>query len=286
MKAILILLITGFSFLAQAQVSFSGMVDQMSHFDPEERPTVLLIGTFHYAEYQGDNSGNTFTAQVPNMMTEQKQKELDELVELLQDYQPTKVCVEYKSTGQSRLDSSYQKYLSIGSSESRNEIYQLAFRLASAAGHEKVYAVDENNFWYMDSVMNFAVANNQAEKLMLAGQLMPGFLADLYNEIGNIHIIDAYKEFNRKKELAFMHGFHQSFCAIGKGDNYIGTSLYHDWMLRNSKIFTNVFRVAEPNDRIVILYGASHIHSLKTMFEDSFDFDIIDYNEFANIHKK
>ena len=42
----------------------------------------------------------------------------------------------------------------------------------------------------------------------------------------------------------------------------------------NSKIFTNVLRIAEPNDRIIVLYGAAHIHSLKTMFGDSYDFDV------------
>ncbi len=261
------------------QERFADLANLLTSFSEENRPQVMVIGTFHYKEYTGDDSGNTYTGNPPDMMSTMRQQELDSLVNVLKTFKPTKVCIEVSKSNQERIDREFEQFKTEGSDE-RNEYIQLGFRLAKALDNERVYAVDMTNNWYMDSLMQYAMTNGQGQLLMKAGQVMPEFLEKHYDAMNGVHINEVYSKMNEYDELRAIHAFHQSFAAIGKDDNYIGTNLYHDWMDRNNKIFTNVLRVAESKDRIVVIYGAAHVHSLKTLFKDSFDFDLVDVQEY------
>ena len=269
-----ILFLVSFASQLFAQGNFNALIQKLSPYTDIDRPQVMVIGTFHFNEYAGDNSGNSYTADVPDMMTAKRQAELEELIDAIKKFGPTKICIEVGTELQSKIDEEFNQYTNTGNSAKRNEYIQFGFRLANKCNHHTVYAVDADNSWYLDSVMQFGMQHGQANRFMEVGQMMPELLVKQYASYDSMHTIDIYRNINNEADLKGIHLFHQSLCSIGKEDNYIGTNLYHDWMHRNSKIFTNVLRIAEPNDRIIVLYGAAHIHSLKTMFGDSYDFDV------------
>jgi hypothetical protein len=80
-----------------------------------------------------------------------RQREVEELIELLAAFRPTKVAVEFTPDRQPRLDSLYAEYRAGRWALRRNEVYQLGFRLAAHLGHEGVHAVDsERHDFFVD----------------------------------------------------------------------------------------------------------------------------------------
>jgi hypothetical protein len=253
-------------------------VSQFAKYKPEEQPKIMLLGSFHFAEYQGDKSGNTFTANPPDVMSEQRQKELQELRNLIAKFRPTKICVEWKQYHQAKLSEQYKNATDLSKLQ-RNEIHQIAFKLGKELGHADLYAVDTDNRWYMDSVAAYAFSHNQGAMLMKAQQIMPGWLADHYKSMESKTMTQVFLEMNQHNYLRFAHATHLEMSTIGASDNYIGAELYLEWMKRNTKIFSNINWITEPNDRILVLYGASHVHSLKEMFRDSFNYEVVELGE-------
>jgi len=49
-----------------------------------------------------------------------------------------------------------------------------------------------------------------------------------------------------------------------------------DWYKRNLRIFANLTRIAEPGDRIFIIYGQGHIKILSDLVVESPDFCLVD----------
>lgn len=261
------------------------VVAEFSKYTAVEKPKVMLIGSFHFNEYKGDNSGNTHTGNPPDVLTEKRQKELDELVKLIASFKPTKVCVEAKTNQEEKLNDQYHAYVKGEHDLHRNERQQVIFRLAAEANINKVNAIDANGEWYMDSVATYAIQNGQAESIMKANQIIPSYLQQQYDSMDGMHMAEIFHKINSPEQIHFIHAFHLEMTAIGKDDNYIGTGLYADWMIRNMKIFTNIQRLAEKNDRIVVLFGAAHIHSLKQMIEDSFNLEYVSVQDFLGQEK-
>ena len=57
---------------------------------------------------------------------------------------------------------------------------------------------------------------------------------------------------------------------------YGNTDPVANWYKRNLRIFTNVYRIAEPGDRILLLIGSGHNAILRQLAIDSGDFCLVD----------
>jgi len=70
------------------------------------------------------------------------------------------------------------------------------------------------------------------------------------------------------------HGQYLLYISVGSKDNPVGADLWLSrWYNRNVRIFANVQRIADQNDRILLIFGNGHMHSLKTLFTTSREFD-------------
>ena len=95
---------------------------------------LLLLGTFHFREYAG-------------ILSERRQREIEEVVELLVQFQPTKVAIERRPELQDPTDRDFQAYLNGVYSLGQNEIDKLGFRLAQMTG-ARLFCVDAWDRYY------------------------------------------------------------------------------------------------------------------------------------------
>ena len=102
------------------------------------QPVVLIVGTPHFA---GAGS-HVVDVQVPDVLTPERQRDIDAVVDRLAAFRPTRVAVEWDADEQARLDQRYADYRAGRYSLSANEVDQIGLRLASRLNLPRVDAVD------------------------------------------------------------------------------------------------------------------------------------------------
>lgn len=102
--------------------------------------SVLLLGTFHM-----NNPGldmNNYESD--DVLASKRQLEIQEVVDRLVLYNPTKIMVEALTDRFEALNNDFLSYTNGGFSLTASEIHQLGFRMAAILGHKKIYPVDWN----------------------------------------------------------------------------------------------------------------------------------------------
>lgn len=69
--------------------------------------SIMLLGVYHF-----DNPGkDSYNTEVEDYRLDKRQKEIKVVVDLLEEFKPTKILVELSPKEQSRIDSIYNLYL-------------------------------------------------------------------------------------------------------------------------------------------------------------------------------
>ncbi|HUP49703.1 MAG TPA: DUF5694 domain-containing protein, partial [Thermoanaerobaculia bacterium] len=111
--------------------------DVLGATDPKAK--IVMVGVFHFASPGLDAYKPVHTFDV---MSSDRQTEIEEVAALLARFQPTKIAVEFRPERQARMDELYAEYLRGEYELGTNEVYQLGFRLARMMGHPRVHLVD------------------------------------------------------------------------------------------------------------------------------------------------
>lgn len=130
--------------------------------DDQTKPTVLLLGVFHFAGEHVDIN-TTPDALAVDMLLPNRQKQIEQLVNALAEFRPTKIVIEGLPQYQSRYDSLFRLYktgkLDASPKFMASEIVQLGFRLADKLGLNTFYPVDAKAFRFQlspaDSSLTF-----------------------------------------------------------------------------------------------------------------------------------
>jgi hypothetical protein len=236
----------------------------------DERPQLLLIGTPHFANYGLD----VLNAQVPDVLEPQRQKQIDEVVTALAKFNPTKVVVEWSSDSQAKLDERYNAYRAGTYHLSRSETDQLAMRLAARLGHARIYAADWNkmppgqiaDFDYEQS------AQRDGQQARLAVMRDKSRMNAVNTLMQTSAVSDWLVHYNQPEQLEKSNRNYFDYAMLGEpGANWVG-----NWYARNLKIFANLVRVADnPGDRVLVVYGQSHVFPLRQYAEQSGAFKVV-----------
>lgn len=248
-----------------------GMVDQNS----KNKPTIAFIGTYH----MGSQGNNIFKGSYDDILSPERQKELQILIQKLKEFKPTKIVVERDVSDSSKVLSKYLKYLKADYELTRNEVDQIGFRLAKQLEHDKVYPVDwgifpeDQLYWYE----NFAKTIPELDN----------YYKDLKNSAGKRHkesntkllklsIIDRIRKLNDEKNIEQSHLGYYNIMRIGWEDKYVGANYLSWWYGRNMKILVNIIRITEsPDERILVIYGAGHSKLLNQLTKESQFYNVI-----------
>jgi hypothetical protein len=239
----------------------------------DPRPVeALIVGTFHFQNFNPDQNGDVIEVDLPDVLTQEHQIELEKIAKAITDYNPDKLFLEYPFSAQGKLDSIYRNFTSTDFSKvKRNEIYQLGFRVAKLLGHKKVYAMDVRTDFPFDSLMTEMEKANQFN-LLAKDSLEVVEIESAENAL--------YASNKKLSELLFYNNddlkrkedinWYLSLANQGgeKG-NFVGAYLTSEWYRRNLYMYSIIQKEVETGDKIMILAGASHIAMFK---------DFIDYN--------
>ena len=235
-----------------------------------QKPTVLVLATYHT-----DNPGlDLMNIQSDDVLTEKRQKEIREFVNLLKRFKPTKIALE-APFGSVKVNEQYSHYLRSEYQLTRNEIDQIGYRLAKELNHQKVYGVDAEGKFDIGRVFAFAGANNQQE-IVDRGIVIGKRQVDEENKlIRTATIREIYKVINDQRRINESHQAYVMMSRVGKDKEYPGVDLLADWYERNLKIFSNINRITESkNDRILLIIGGGHVKILQQFIEDSGEYSL------------
>ncbi|WP_298550817.1 DUF5694 domain-containing protein [uncultured Algibacter sp.] len=268
----------------------------------------MLLGVYHFNN-PGKDSYNT---EVDDYGTTKRQKEIKEVVHLLEEFKPTKILVELSPTEQSKIDSLYNLYLTnqITLEDIQggiNEVYQIGFRLGKQLNGIDVIAVDYHGNWlapyadfiadtlvfedYLNHSSTYAQSMKEKNDLFLKNSIRENLIylneqeqiLDNHNYYNNIaikvkdtaNIMFTYQE--SEQEINGLHYQMRSFDF----DN-IGVELVAEWYKRNLFIYRNILENSEENDRILLIIGSGHVFYLNQLLENNSKCKLIRPNEFMS----
>ena len=232
---------------------------------------VLLLGTFHFANFNPENNGDVLEVNVPDVLTDENQKELEKIANVISEFKPDKIFLEYPYSKQNQLDSTYNKFDTTDYSQAkRSEIVQLGFRVGKILKHRQVFAMDYSTNFPYDSLvdqMEKAKQFDLIEKDSLELERIENIENEMFasNKLLSEILFYNNEEENRKSDI----NWYLSVANQGgvKG-NFVGSYLASEWYRRNLYMYSIIQKTVDKNDKkIMILAGASHIG----MFKDFID---------------
>jgi hypothetical protein len=235
-------------------------------------PELLILGAPHFSN-PGRDIANS---RVDNVLTPERQREVEAVVERLAAYRPTRVAVEWPADEQARLDRRYADYRAGRYALSANETDQIGLRLAARLGLERVDAVD----WMgeppgADADYDFpawAAANGRGaewDAQVRAGQAR----ADALSALMRCTPVSSWlRRMNMTDYRRLDQRAYYDIASLGDpGANWVGS-----WYARNLRILNALRRIARQGDRIVVVYGAGHGFLLDQQARESGAFAVVD----------
>jgi hypothetical protein len=240
-----------------------------------ERPQVMILGTFHFA-----NPGRDIVKfEVADVLSPFKQAEILGVVEALARFRPTKIAIEHLPSAASQVDSLYDAYRAGHHVLTRSESEQLGFRLAERFEHPRLYSINHFADSPFGAMMAYAEEHDPAFLTWAEEEMTRA--AEESNRRQREHTIgEILRMSNDPENLAADHGVYMRFARVGAGDTFVGADVAAKWYERNIKIFANLQRIAEPNDRILVIYGSGHAPILRELVTYDRDMDLVDPLEY------
>ena len=254
-----------------------------SHAQPEriKHPVeVMTLGTFHFA-YPNLDAFQTAEEDQVDVLKEPWQSEIIAIAKAVEAFNPTVIAVERDPSRQQFTDSLYKEYRGGRWELTKNEIYQLGFRLAANLGLDKVYCVDDMGRHYPEILEIFGNETRMAA------------FEDYYMNSPNLQYVHARIEGRQKvssikEELlyyntpevinqALSYYLLHPFQYEEEAGDFTGVDFETGrWFNRNLRIFRNVQRIpVGPDDRILLIVGAEHLNLLNYFFEISAEFQFV-----------
>ncbi len=243
----------------------------------KEKAKILMLGTYHF----GNCGDHLINIESGDITTDKKQKEIKVVIEKLMQFKPNKIAVEANREKKEELNQAYSEYCinKFNSSNEtishRSEVVQLGFRLGQILNHNKIYPVDyplnlpEDVFEYAEK--NCPKIYEKFMKEIKESEIIENEL------MKNSTIIEILKHLNDPQRMDKEHSDMYLYLAqVGAGNTYYGVDILTEWYRRNFYIFANLQHMAEPGDRILVIYGAGHCKILQDL--------ISEYNEFKLVN--
>lgn len=257
--------------MAAAQgVSFSG-----------NRPALLIVGSPHL-----DNP-NTGIADpnVDNVMTPDRQREIEAVVDRLARFHPNHVAVEWNAADQAGLDKRYAAYRAGRYKLTADERDQLGLRLAAKLNLPRVDAVDfQGDAPGKDADYDYVAwmkAHGRAtEWSAFQRQLQRD--AEVVAARQRCTVVGDWLRYYTDSDTARRNEApYYTIARFGDARDSPGANWVGNWYARNLRIYANLARVAgRPGDRTVVIFGAGHAPLLRTYASESGTFNVADARDF------
>jgi hypothetical protein len=239
------------------------------------RSQILVLGTYHFA-----NPGlDVVQTRVADILTPGKQAEVEQVVEALARFNPTRIAVEVRAEGLQRLDSSYVAFRAGGRPLGRSEVEQLGFRLAERFHHSGLFGIDHAGEFPFGEVMQYA--GEHEPDFVRRVQTLLGEITDEQNRMQRENTLaEILRRHNDPAHIAWGHALYLDIAAVGAADTYVGADLLSAWYARNIRIFADLKRISEPEDRVLVIFGSGHAAILRELVAADPTMDLVEANDF------
>lgn len=221
--------------------------------------SVLLVGTFHLANPNLDLANPL----IDDVLTEQRQAEIESVVSALLDYKPTVVALEWPVDRSAQLETSATRLDQLVG-QNRSETVQLGMRLASRA-HARLLAIDVMDDFWVDRIDHVVdrdpTSSRHFDALASSAERSARRIEDALAgaSIGAVLAAENTPDARR----AALHPYLADLIAIAHDDDYPGAEAAANWYRRNFKIAANLLRALKPGERAAVLFGAGHMPVLE-----------------------
>lgn len=247
--------------------------EEKERFVIKSKPTVLVLGTNHL---DNPDNGDMFMPKTEGILTEKRQREINDVVSTMKKFRPTKVTLEVLKENQNSLNQEYNAFRNGDIQLTANERHQFGFKLANEMKHEKIFAVDWNN--QVEGVPNIGTWAKENNSAIFEGVAIKEKQRskEIEKYLQNHTIQEFLKWLNSSKFIKSTHETYMQLALIGDEKTPAGakwTAQY--WYYRNMVIYKNVVELAKSGDeRIFVLYGAGHLHLLNQFLQESDLFNV------------
>jgi Family of unknown function (DUF5694) len=257
-------------------------------------PEVLLVGTFHFA-YQNLDVYKTEKDKQVDILSPERQKEVEELVDYISKFKPTKIVVEIEPNDTTWINR-YQSYKAGKRKLGRNEVEQISFRLLDKFNLNTLYGADASAIFYdlyyskdstilrptLDSI--FSGWQNYKYKCEDPVCKLQDSLNNYQTELSlQWTLLEFFKYLNTDKALNSNYGSYFDGEYFTQGEFRGADALALEWYDRNLRIFRNIQRITtSPDDRILVLFGQGHVSILKHLFECAPNYKLVKFDELKN----
>jgi hypothetical protein len=243
---------------------------------------VYLLGTFHFAQ----------TDSAYDVLTVKNQQSISKLCDLIIKQKPDKVFIERMPDyeHENKMDSLYQAYKKGDTTQRRNEIWQVAFRVAKELNHPTIYSCDHPGQYgyYYEQIETYANHNNQTDLLNGKGKGVTIPKSNLLNEdslLINSDLLEYMRWLNSKAVQQSSHAHYINlYPQLGNthvfdydSTYFLGSELTADWYRRNIKIYSKMIAQLDYSEKaIFLIMGNDHIPIIRHLFESNPYFEVIE----------
>ena len=254
---------------------------QESNYQPIE---VLTLGVFHFNFPNLDVQQIKESDQI-DVLEEKHQEEIKRIVEKLAKFKPTIIVIENRPEDQSLMDSLYHLYLQGKYELNRQEEEQIGFRLAKMMGLKTLYCADE--WGDFDARIEKLVSGKDTleyKKFVNYYENSMGQASRSENIFKNQGILAELRRSNDPENIKKSLGSYltELFKYESQKGDFMGVKFETGrWFSRNLKIFRNIQRIpVEPSDKILVIFGSSHLNLLNIFFDSSTEYKLVRTNDF------
>lgn len=240
----------------------------------QTRPAVMILATYHMA-----NPGlDLVKVEIRDTLSPVRQREIADVVDRLAAFRPTVVAVEEvpeKSTIAARVE----RFRNDGYTLTASESDQIALRLARRDPKLRVVPFDHPAPFPFEAIFRDAQAAGQTS--VLSGfQAMTEGIGRRTAEVDARHTVaEILAMMNEPSYLEFTQRAYVGL--VGVADGRAGADLLGHWYGRNIQMFRHLRQALKrPDDRMLVIVGASHAPILRQLVRDSGAVDLVEAGDY------
>ncbi|MCG7345864.1 DUF5694 domain-containing protein [Sporosarcina sp. ACRSL] len=234
------------------------------------KPKIMVMGTFHMG-----STSDMIEIEKDSMLSPQRQKEIEEVVDRLKDFKPTKIALEVEKKKNDLINEEFTGFLKGDYQLQENEIDQIGYRLAKEMGHQEVYAVDWMEQGACQREINEVVEWTKEHQPELYEEIFCPFYQLELTAAGK-SVKDLLLYHNQPEVVDQTHRSYVNMARIKDAVQYVGMDWLIWWYQRNLILFSNLSDLATaPEDRILFIVGGSHVRILENFVKESGLFECV-----------
>ena len=216
---------------------------------------LLIVGTYHM-----DNPGlDAVNVEADDVLAPKRQTEIATLNNSLLRFRPTKIAVEgdrSRTTWQDR----YEQWLAGSYKLGRNEIEQIGMKLARAAGHKAIHPID---FPMLMSGLRYDEVDLRPRKPAASNE--PRTLSEDELRLRRLTVSENLRRLNEATAIAEGHRPYMELLEPDPNEQvlYSKADLLTNWYKRNVRMMSNIARISEQGDRVLLIVGSGHLAILR-----------------------